>query len=266
MIKVDQLEKLLENLSLSDLNILTLEIPKNIENGYAIQVDSNALHTWKTLRTLVPQTGMWPVLYAFWGNPQNTWEDYVNADNIFSRQPFEWENQEEKDTSPESIVARAEITSFEGLLENHANMYSENLREDFGYSLEKTKQRFGISPQASEIDSLIKTNQIQNYIELEKWLLDWELQNIPIERSLPPSQTQYIEWYVPHNEPQALILLPTPHCWEVPAYIHWFGAGACGSETAIAMLRWWNEKIRRRIGGSLRHHVAFRRPEKTRKY
>jgi hypothetical protein len=190
------------------------------------------------------QTGMWPVLYAFWGNPQNTWEDYVKADNPFTRQPFEWESQEHKDTSPEAIVARAELTSFEGLLEHHANLYSENLLEDFEYSLKKTQQRFGASPQASEVEALIKSNQIDNYIELEKWLLDWELQNIPGEKSLQPEHTQYTDWYVPHNEPQALILLPTSNCWEILAYIHWYGAEACGSETAIAMLRWWHEKYR----------------------
>jgi hypothetical protein len=261
---VDQLETLLANESLSNLNLLPLEIPHKLEAAFAIEVGNNALQMWQTLRTLLPKTGMWPVLYAFWGNPQNAWEDYVKADDLFKRRPFEWENQEDKDTSPEAIVARAEITSFEGLLENHANLYSENLREDFGYALVKTKQRFGFSPQASEVEALIKSNRIENYIELEKWLLDWEMQHIPHVKSLPPAQTQYIDWYVPHNEPQALILLPTPHCWEALAYIHWYGAAVCGSETAIAMLRWWNEKYGAELVahlGTMLHFNVKRKPE-----
>jgi hypothetical protein len=244
MIKdVDQLDQLLASESLSDLNILPLDIPKSVEKAFAIEVDTNnALQLWTTLRKLLSQTGMWPVLYAFWGNPQNSWEEYVKADDIFIRQPFEWESQEDTDTSPEAIVARAELTSFEALLKNHSNRYSENLHEDFTHSLEKTKQRFGLSPPASEIAALIQSRKISNFVELEKWLLDWELQHIPHRISMQPADTQYIDWQVPDEEPQALILLPTLHCWEALAYIHWYGAETCGTETAIAMLRWWCEK------------------------
>lgn len=249
MIKdIARLETLLQSESLNDLNILPLDVPHNGTNSgeqaFAIEVDTHsALAMWSQLRKLVPKTGMWPVLYAFWGNPQNSWEEYVNNDNMFMRRPFEWESQEEsRNLSPQAIVARAEITSFEGLLEKHADMYSENLQEDFGYSLLKTKERFGISPAADEVEHLIKCKKIKNYIEFEKWLLDWELQHIPREQSLPPASTRYIDWHIPQNVSQALILLPTVNCWEVLAYIHWYGAETCGSETAIAMLRWWNEK------------------------
>lgn len=260
---VDQLEKLLANESLTDLNILPLDIPKNVEKAFAVEVDANALQVWKTLRRLLPQTGMWPVLYAFWGNPQNSWEEYVTADDIFIRQPFEWESQEDKDTSPEAIIARAEITSFEGLLEYHSNMYSENIHEDFAFALEKTKQRFGLSPPATEVDTLIKSQKINNYVELEKWLLNWELQRIPQKISLQPSDTHYMDWYVPLNEPQALILLPTVNCWETLAFIHWYGAETCGSETAIAMLRWWHEKYGAELVahyGTMLHFSVNRRP------
>ncbi|MCG6970043.1 MAG: DUF4253 domain-containing protein [Gammaproteobacteria bacterium] len=239
---VDQLDQLLESEFLSDQNILSLDIPNSIDKAFAIEVRDNGLQMWTAFRKRLPQTGMWPVLYAFWGNPQNSWEDYVKADDMFKRQPFEWETQEDRDTSPEAIVARSEITSFEGVLEKHANLHSQNLEEDFAYALEKTYQRFAMCPQASEVEALIRSNHINNYIQLEKWLMDWELQHVPREKSLQPNATHYVDWYVPRNQPQALILLPTPHCWEVLAYIHWYGAQTYGSETAIAMLRWWNEK------------------------
>lgn len=260
---VDQLEKLLANESLSDLNILPLDIPKNVEKAFAIEVGTDALQIWTTLRKLVAQTGMWPVLYVFWGNPRNSWEEYVKANDIFVRQPFEWESQEDKDTSPEAIVARAELTSFEGLLESHSNMYSENLREDYVFALQKTKQQFGSSPPAGEIEALIKSEKINNYIELEKWLLDWELRYISDEKSRPPPDTHYIDWYIPLNEPQALILLPTLNCWEALAYIHWHGADTSGTETAIAMLRWWNEKYGAELVahyGTMLHITIDRRP------
>jgi hypothetical protein len=237
-----ELEKILQSESLGDQNILPLEIPNCIDRAFAIEVTGNGLPLWTSMRKCLPQTGMWPVLYAFWGNPQNSWEDYVKADDIFQRQSYKWESPAEEDTAPEAIVARSEITSFEDLLENHANLYSHNLREDFTYALEKTMQRFGSSPQAAEVDALIRTRRIDDYVQLEHWLLDWEVQHIPRAQSIQPDTTDYIHWYEPHNQPQALILLPTKNCWEVLAYIHWYGAQTYGTETAIAMLRWWNEK------------------------
>ena len=264
MIKtVDQLEKLLANESLTDLNILSLEIPQHVEKAFAIEVSTNALQMWTTLRRLLPQIGMWPVLYTFWGNPRNSWEEYVKANDTFLRRPFEWETPEDKDSSPDAIVARAELTSFEGLLESHANMYSENLHEDYAFSLQKTKQRFNAGPPANEVKALIMSEKIKNYVELEKWLLDWELRHIPAKKSLPPDDTHYFDWYVPLNEPQALILLPTMNSWETLAFIHWHGAETCGTETAIAMLRWWREKYGAELVahyGTMLHIAITRRP------
>ncbi|KPJ91564.1 MAG: hypothetical protein AMJ53_11415 [Gammaproteobacteria bacterium SG8_11] len=259
-----QLEQLLANESLSDLNILSLNIPDTIDCAFAVEVNSNALHLWTTLRNLLPKTGMWPVLYLFWGNPQNSWEEYVKADDVFKRRPFEWEIDHDNDISPEAIVARAEITSFNGLLGKHASMYSENLADDFHYSLEKTQAHFGVSPDTRQVEALIKSASIADYIAFEKWLLDWELANISREKSLPPPHTDYIDWYVPHNEPQALILLPTRNCWEALAYIHWYGSGACGSETAIAMLQWWNEQYGAELVahyGTMLHFSVGKKPD-----
>jgi hypothetical protein len=237
-----ELEKILQSESPGDQNILSLEIPNCVDRAFAIEVNGNGLPLWTAMRKCLPQTGMWPVLYTFWGNPQNSWEDYVIADDIFKRQPYQWESPAEEDTAPEAIVARSEITSFEDLLENHANLYSQNLREDYAYALEKTRQRFGSSPPAAEVEALIRTRRIDDYVQLEHWLLDWEVQHTPRPQSLQPDTTDYIDWYQPLNQPQALILLPTTNCWEVLAYIHWYGAQTYGTETAIAMLRWWNEK------------------------
>ena len=264
MIKnTEQLEYLLRTESVGEPNILPLDIPRCVDIAFALEVKNDAQHMWETLRKLLPRTGRWPVLYTLWGHPQNTWEDYVRAADIFTRRPFEWENRDDNDTSPEAIVARSELTSFEDLLQTHAHLHSLNLWEDYGYLLEKTKQRFGFCPDAEEVESLIKTKKISNYVELEHWLLRWELQHIARNKSLPPADTGYLQWYVPQSEPQALILLPTANCWEALAYIHWYGAEAYGSETAIAMLRWWREKYGAELVahyGTMLHIAITRRP------
>lgn len=54
--------------------------------------------------------------------------------------------------------------------------------------------------------------------------------------------TAYLDWFQPSgHELQVLLLLPTPHGWSAPAWLHWFGAERCQSEAVISVLRAWEQ-------------------------
>ncbi|MGV3523062.1 MAG: DUF4253 domain-containing protein [Candidatus Sericytochromatia bacterium] len=52
----------------------------------------------------------------------------------------------------------------------------------------------------------------------------------------------YLDWFQPGpTDLHVLLLLPTVQGWAAPAWIHWFGAERCHSESVLTVLRHWEQ-------------------------
>lgn len=65
------------------------------------------------------------------------------------------------------------------------------------------------------------SGQAQDYFQLQRWLFDWQLQNVGIE-SMKKQDSFFLDWYEPQEQAEVLMLLPTINGYEALAYIHWY--------------------------------------------
>jgi Domain of unknown function (DUF4253) len=124
-----------------------------------------------------------------------------------------------------------------------------SLVEAIDIELRATLARFGVAPQKDTILNALLEDSGNARFAVEKYLFDWERKHLDSEIALAPPDLQYLylDWYripEPINMDYTLILLPTPHSWEAPAYIHWFEAGFINkSEKIIALLQSWYKRF-----------------------
>jgi Domain of unknown function (DUF4253) len=107
--------------------------------------------------------------------------------------------------------------------------------------LNETLSRFGSCPSADEILALRSSGVWRTDADLERWLLQWELEHFG-QAAIAPLQTDYLKWgkFVDTTRYVA-VLPPTPVSWEAFAYMHWNGAEERAAEK-IAVLRKWNDR------------------------
>ena len=240
MITEDYIRRVLAALEYGDNEILKLDIEGASEKAYSIEVKGKeAIDLWAEFRTLFDETGMWPVVYASWGNATSTWREAVLNEQIFMRRPFSWDpGNEDKDVSPKQIIARSKNCSGAEIIKNYDSIYSEDLFETIEYELEKTKNTFGSCPALEDAHQVAEKEK--SIVAYEKWLLNWELDNYP--NITADSESGYISWFEPEGQRQSLLLVPVNQPSDVLAYMHWFGAESVGSEVVISQLRDWGEK------------------------
>jgi Domain of unknown function (DUF4253) len=107
--------------------------------------------------------------------------------------------------------------------------------------LKETLSRFGSCPSADEIHALRSSGGWRTDADLERWLLQWELERFG-QAAIAPPHTEYFEWggflEAAHF---VAVLPPTPISWEAFAYMGWNGAEENAAEK-IAVLKNWNER------------------------
>ena len=249
-----QAAELLQKMGYGTHGTLALEVPGCEDKAFVVEVKGGeGLDLWSRFRAALDHTEMWPVLYACWGQFLQDWRAAVIEENIFMRQIYEWEGEPgSRDVSPDAIVSRADEAMIADVIAGHDEIYSKDLVEQIVYSLEQTEARFGKAPPADMARDLIAARTIPGYLAFERWLLDWEIENASVDDVLVPVYTQYIDWFEPMYQVQILLLLPTVKPWEVPAFVHWYGAESVGSEAVIALLQKWH----RRYGAELVAHYS----------
>ena len=194
---------------------------------------------WEFFRSMVKDTGMWPILCYCSNdhssdNESRSWKDFVEKQYGGIRASFAVENSE-------SIQSECSENIITTIIKQYDDMLSEHLKDDIPYNLKVTLERFGVTPTEEEIIALIEFDHIKSYIDFERWLLKWEIENSGAKDVLEPKSDIYIQWFEPFDGEQDLVLLPTNKSWEVLAYIFW-SEGQYSDLAAILVLRYWNEK------------------------
>ena len=252
----EELSKLLKSTPLENSNIVSLEIPESKDIALAIEIPrKNKFRSWQLMRSLVKVTGRYPILTDIISPATGNWEQDVVEEDFFSRLDYEEEQKYSylKNIAPESIIDAAKSIDGEKAIENrieeHISIAEENWREaDWCiYELEETKRNFSTAPSLQETEAVLNSGKIITKIDFERWLFNWEVENIPRSQLLKlPKQvsvktdceSSFLFEYS-SSKTTTLLLLPTTNTWDTLAYIHFYGA--INSAEAIAILKYWHD-------------------------
>jgi hypothetical protein len=241
----EAIAKLIEGTCLEGSKILQLQIPESSHSAFALSVKPEAgIAAWNLMRSHLEQTQRYPLLVLSWVGNSKNWEQEVIENDFFSRFYYQEERFQGKkqDIAPAAILSRVPLADLEDFLERKASLFIENLNNEIDLALAITRERFGTSPERSQIEELTSNNSIKSRVDLEKWLFNWELENFNQEAAIVAPDTRYLEWYEPRGQNLILLLLPTTNGWDSLAYIHWYGACSASSEIAISFLKRWQQR------------------------
>lgn len=237
-----QFQSLVSSTDLENHESCEIEIPECDESAIAVRVNPcNALDSWKIARQLLSETGRWPVITISWSGSGDSFQDQLINDDIFMRSPYQGEGYDGNrlGLSPSALVAGAQYVQIEESLRQIADNREEPVEEFVEYELETLESTYGEAPKKNDVLDAISVNSPGAYLRLQKWLFNWQKEH----EYNSPVVTGHIEWFRPHDsDPMALLLLPTPNSWEVPAYLNWYAAEAMGTEVVIAILKNWHEQ------------------------
>jgi hypothetical protein len=223
-------------------SILFIEIKHN--EGMAL---------WNTFKSLLDKTGRWPVLSVLYRglyenslreqNPNTDWKETLAKVYTFPESPEQY--YEEHKSQYEYTKRILHELSPEKLISERVDRYNvlktEILKqEEIEKNLKYTVDRVGKAPSQQEILELVETERIITYIDLERWLLDWETELVGID-SLTPNTTEDVDWYVPPEQELVLLLIPSRNSWETCEHHLPVSFGMFHPEY-IVVLKHWHEK------------------------
>ena len=207
----------------------------------AIKIDSSTRYQlWQHFQNIKDEIGFYPVVTAACGDDKGSWEVCVKEEDFFMRDPFT-SNQAGIDVDPLSIIKRSTNVNVSKIIVEHTRVYSEDLVDQVPYSIDNIQHAFDKAPTEQDVLTAMASGQAQDYFQLQRWLYDWQLQNVGIE-AMKQQDSSFLDWYEPQRQAELLMLLPTINGYEALAYMHWYGAESVSSESAIAMLKKWNKE------------------------
>lgn len=237
---------LLKKFGFDQNEVIQLNIEHVSEPAFAIEViggEGNVL--WQIFRYQIAEIGMWPVQYASWGQEKGSWREALLQDGTFSRYSYRIESKYGLwPIFPQDILALTRNNDIS--LGEHIQDYDKWYTNELEFWIEKELAILNLETDRAsleeEINRLIQSGEINGYIDFQKWLLNWELdRETDLDQSIH-TNSDYINWFKPIDQPKALLLLPTQCTWEVLAYIHWYGAESIGTPTVISLLKKWHGK------------------------
>lgn len=249
---LDGIAALLRGTELETSTKVELEIPESSNCAFAIKVNGqNTLRSWSIFRSLVEITERYPVLVGNGLFPGIDWIHYLK-ELVFSRTGFhsELSNSEDKNCSPEAIIARYNRINLEQEIEQYQRANSGlSLAQATDLGIRYTLAKFGIAPSREAISASFQSHldsvTDSVVVKIENWLFDWEGRHLAPEIALAPPDLEdlYLSWYEPEDTlDYTIVLLPTANSWEALAYIHFFGARS--SEVMMALLQSWHKRFK----------------------
>ena len=239
LIDLDGVRKILASSPLADVQICQLDIPECNDTAIAIRTTSGRLLTdWQHMRELLPQTRRWPIVTIGWSQSHGNWEQSLQDENLFMREPFQSEHYDGQRlaVSPQELVTAATEVDLADALEALDGRHETSFEDELDYTLGQLQHNYGQAPSQGEVMAILgddsDTTQLATY--LHQWLLQAGLELKP--------DTGHLDWFKPgETDHCTLLLLPTAHGYEAPAYLHWYGAESMGTEVVIAMLKRWQQ-------------------------
>lgn len=140
---IDAISQLLQGSFLEGQFVRQLEIPDSNQWAFLLVVDQvNALNAWYLMRSLLRETGRYPVLSEGWG-----------SDDFFSRFYYQEEVASGKlsNSSPEAFIANTSMADLEAFLAARKVSRGEYLENAISFSLASARDRFGSCPQRSQM-------------------------------------------------------------------------------------------------------------------
>jgi hypothetical protein len=197
---LDQLSEMLVGTAFESSKKMELEIPESEARAFAIEVRAETglskLDVWKSFRALLDQTQRWPVIAGYGFRASEDWKKSVLQEDFFCRFGYKAfsGNREDQELSPEAIIERANLLNLShALKQRNEEDTSSSLNEKIiEYELWYTQDRFGIAPTKELIPSSFTAYPQNPDLGLEKWLLDWELKNLPSNTRLAAPELRYL--------------------------------------------------------------------------
>ena len=242
---IAQLRHALDGSSLSNQDIARVPpAPGNNEIVFAIDVNGiDAMEAWRLLRSLTSITGRWPLLTLMHTHRADSWERQVGEADLFSRFYFveEQRNDRLSDSPDDIIAAAAEMNVAEQLARFPADASLE-MTDALESARQETLLQYGTAPVINDRAVFLTGESISTLKQLERWFLQWEIENCVEPLGLPEQGLSHIDWYKPQYESHGLLLMPSLRGWEAPAYLNWFASYLCNSQFIVALLREWHEQ------------------------
>jgi hypothetical protein len=215
------------------------------ETGFCWEVPVAQAHAlWDEARAHADKVGRWPVLVLEPFYPDTFNRFYYVGDG---------------DQSPASVLSRARDMTPDVVWQVFPISWMADDDEEWdGLSrtfLNESAQRIGREPPLSDDD----VRQMRPDLgRLERALFEWEERERP---TTAPEGGGYLDADVGFgwSDSCGLMLMPTAHSWEVPAYTDFYGASqALGHEALIRVMAEWSERYGAELLGSWGTMLEFR--------
>ena len=231
----------LSGTQLADRAIIELPILDTEECAYAIRIsDPEIESSWRFARSLVTETGRWPLVVTCWGGrPGTSWEDQVREEDLFSRWFYRETSPDKQDVSPAAILRAADSIDVAAFLDREAATRDKQwpLERAMEYDLQSTESLCGTAPSRSEVQAAsLDGRPVTSAFDLDRWLLQWERAR---GASRNP-QNARSQWFPPGLA--VLLFLPTSNSWDSLAYKHWYGMFR-GAPYYVALGRHWRQRF-----------------------
>ncbi len=246
-----ELSEILRQTELKDSQIASLPIPESTQIAFAIEVPkSSMLDCWRLLRSLMDKTHRYPVLTSCGHVETGNWQEDTLKENYFYRPKSFFYDESGRalaiNTSPQFIIDTAKSLDGQALIKS---MMEEDDLDDSEYwwdhelyllDLKHTQKNYGISPELEQVKSVLNSEKIVTEIDFERWLLNWELDNVLPELLLAPRDLPSQDWYRGGSgNSSTLLLLPTSSGWETLAYIGFYDTLSAHD---VSFLKHWHDQ------------------------
>lgn len=208
---------------------------------------------WNTFRSILDETGRWPILSVLrrglynngvrQQNPNTNWKETIEELYSFASSRAEHYDEHKKvyefkqrilhELSPEKLISER--------IDHYNVLKTEILKqEEIEKNLKYTLEKYGTAPSQQEILELVETGRIKTYIDLERWLLEWETGISNVSDSSVSDNADVFDWYVPPEQELILLLIPSKNSWETCDHLP-VSFGMFHTEY-IVVLKHWHEK------------------------
>lgn len=238
-ISLADLKPLIKGTPLGKLNKKEANIPEYENSLITIKItdgktsEQQLLSLWKQAYDLIKQTNRYPVIIMDWGDiNKDDWSEFATR-FPYSEEMYEGERN---GVNALDILDSAEGANLQQFYADRENRSYEDI--DF---TEIADYDFGIEDidLVKQLSEGLAPDTELSVLTFSQRAMQW----LSTNNKLPKANAEeIIQWFIPtQHDDVYLLLLPCKHVWEVPAFLHFYGAGMYGTEILIAQLKAWHE-------------------------